>query len=126
MTKISLQREEKLAICVQKYPALYNKAEPSFHNKNEKANAWSKIAFLFWLGNFIYERKGRSNLPQEESIDCDENISKETLCESEDNTESFDKDEDAISTTDVQTISTSQQLINQDSGNITPDEYVVS
>ena len=34
----------KKAICVQKYPALYNKAEPSFHNKNEKANAWSKIA----------------------------------------------------------------------------------
>ena len=44
MAKISLQREEKLAICVQKYPALYNKAETSFHNKNEKANAWSKIA----------------------------------------------------------------------------------
>ena len=44
MAKISLQQEEKLAICVQKYPALYNKAEPSFHNKNKKANAWSKIA----------------------------------------------------------------------------------
>ena len=177
MTKISLQREEKLAICVQKYPALYNKVERSFHNKKEKANAWSKIAielgmesgkeakimftslrtkynrrkknfkdvnrsgtssnklqkaekdlneyaFLFWLDNFIYERKGRSNLPQEESIDCDENISMETLCELEDNTESFDKDEDAISTTDVQTVSTSQQLINQDSGNITPEDVV--
>ena len=50
----------------------------------------------------------------------------ETLCELEDNTESFDKDVDAISTTDVQTVSTSQQVINQDSGNITPDEDVVS
>ena len=132
MAKISLQREEKLAICIQKYPALYNKAEPSFHNKNKKANAWSKIAielgmesgkeakvmftslrtkynrckknfkdvnrsgtssdkvqkaekdlkeyaFLFWLDNFIYKRKGRSNLPQEESTDRDENISMETL-----------------------------------------------
>ena len=50
----------------------------------------------------------------------------ETLCELEDNTESFDKDEDAISTTDVQTVSISQQLINQDLGNIIPDEDVVS
>ena len=71
-------------------------------------------------------RKGRSNLPQEENIDCDENISMETLCELEDNTESFEKDEDAISNTNVQTVFTSQQLINQDSGNITPDEDVVS
>ena len=47
MATIYLQREEKLAISVQKYPALYNKEEPSFHNKNEKANALSKIAVEF-------------------------------------------------------------------------------
>ena len=43
---ISLQEQEKLAVCVQGYPALYNKAEPSFHNKNEEQNAWGIIAEL--------------------------------------------------------------------------------
>ena len=33
-----LQEEEKLAVCVQGYRALYNKAEPYFHKKNEKQN----------------------------------------------------------------------------------------
>lgn len=31
-----LLEEEKLAVCVHGYPALYNKAESSFHKKNEK------------------------------------------------------------------------------------------
>ena len=34
-----LQEEEKLAVCVQGYPVLYNMAEPSFLNKSEKQNA---------------------------------------------------------------------------------------
>ena len=38
-----LQEEEKLAVCVQEYPVLYNKADPSFHNKNEKQNTWGEI-----------------------------------------------------------------------------------
>ena len=42
----SLQEQERLAVCVQGYPALYNKAKPSFHNKNEKQNAWGTIAEL--------------------------------------------------------------------------------
>ena len=42
----SLQEQEKLTVCVQGYPALYNKAKPSFHNKNEKQNAWGTIAEL--------------------------------------------------------------------------------
>ena len=37
-----MQEEEKLAACVQWYPALYNKAEPSFHSKNEKQKPEAK------------------------------------------------------------------------------------
>ena len=47
-----VQEEEKLALCVQEYPALYNKAEPSFHNKNEKQNAWGKISDELQLGSW--------------------------------------------------------------------------
>ena len=43
MVKCQLE-EEKLAVCVHGYPALYNKAESSFHKKNEKQNAWGKYA----------------------------------------------------------------------------------
>ena len=47
-----LQEEEKLLVCVQGYPVLYNKAEPSFHNKSEKQNAWTKIADELQLGSW--------------------------------------------------------------------------
>ena len=47
-----LPEEEKLAVCVQRYPALHNKAEPSFHNKNKKQNTWDKIADEFQLGSW--------------------------------------------------------------------------
>ena len=39
-----LDEDEKLAVCFQGYPALYNDTESSFHNKNDKQNAWAKIA----------------------------------------------------------------------------------
>ena len=48
----SLQEEEKLTIRVQRYPALYNKTEPSFQNKNEKLNAWAKIVHELQLGSW--------------------------------------------------------------------------
>ena len=47
-----LQEEEKLAVCVQGYCALYNKAEPYFHNKNEKQNTWGKFADDLQLGSW--------------------------------------------------------------------------
>ena len=47
-----LQEEEKLFVCVQGYPVLYNKAERSFHNKSEKQNAWAKIADELQLGSW--------------------------------------------------------------------------
>ena len=46
------QEEEKLAVFVQGYPALYNKAEPSFHNKNEKQNALGKSIDEIQLGSW--------------------------------------------------------------------------
>ena len=36
--------EERLAIGVQKYPCLYDKAVSAFHNKNQKKNAWEAAA----------------------------------------------------------------------------------
>ena len=36
--------EERLAIGVQKYPCLYDKAVSAFHNKNQKKNAWGAVA----------------------------------------------------------------------------------
>ena len=36
--------EERLAIGVQKYPCLYDKAVSTFHNKNQKKNAWEAVA----------------------------------------------------------------------------------
>ena len=36
--------EERLAIGVQKYPYLYDKAVSAFHNKNQKENAWEAVA----------------------------------------------------------------------------------
>ena len=36
--------EELLAIGVQKYPGLYDKAVSAFHNKNQKKNAWEAVA----------------------------------------------------------------------------------
>ena len=35
--------EERLAIGVQKYPCLYDKAVSAFHNKNQKKNAWEAV-----------------------------------------------------------------------------------
>ena len=36
--------EERLAIGVQKYPCLYDKAVSAFHNKNQKEDAWEVVA----------------------------------------------------------------------------------
>ena len=36
--------EERLAIGVQKYPCLYDKAVSAFHNNNQKKNAWEAVA----------------------------------------------------------------------------------
>ena len=36
--------EERLAIRVQKYSCLYDKAVSAFHNKNQKQNAWEAVA----------------------------------------------------------------------------------
>ena len=36
--------EERLAIGVQKYPCLYDKAVSAFRNKNQKKNAWEAVA----------------------------------------------------------------------------------
>ena len=35
--------EERLAIGVQKYPCLYDKAVSAFHNTNQKKNAWEVV-----------------------------------------------------------------------------------
>ena len=47
-----LLEEEKLAVCFQGYPVLYDKAV--FHNKNEKQSAWGTIAdelqLVSWKG----------------------------------------------------------------------------
>ena len=39
----------------------------------------NEYSFLFWLDSFIYERKGRSNLPQDESRECEMNDNAEPL-----------------------------------------------
>ena len=36
--------EEQIAIRVQKYSCLYDKAASAFHNKNQKKNAWEAVA----------------------------------------------------------------------------------
>ena len=36
--------EERLAMGVQKYPCLYDKAVSAFHNNNQKKNAWEAVA----------------------------------------------------------------------------------
>ena len=36
--------EERLAIGVQKYPCLYDKAVSAFHNKNQQKNVWEAVA----------------------------------------------------------------------------------
>ena len=42
--KLGKADEERLAIGVQKYSCLYNKAVSAFHNKNQKKNAWVAAA----------------------------------------------------------------------------------
>ena len=44
MKKIGKADEERLAIGVQKYPCLYDKAVSAFRNKNQKKNAWEAVA----------------------------------------------------------------------------------
>ena len=39
----------------------------------------SHCLFFFWLDSFIYERKGRLNLPQEESSECEMNGNSDPL-----------------------------------------------
>ena len=43
MKKISLKVEEALASAVEKYPWLYNKADPGYKEKDRQQNAWVKI-----------------------------------------------------------------------------------
>ena len=37
--------EERLAIGVQKYRCLYDKAVSAFHDKNRKKNAWEAVSW---------------------------------------------------------------------------------
>ena len=48
-----LQEEEKLPVCVQGYPVLYNMAEPSFLNKSEKQNALRRNPW--WVATRVME-----------------------------------------------------------------------
>ena len=42
-----LQEEEKLAVCVQGYRALYNKAEPYFHKKMKNKILGAKSLMIY-------------------------------------------------------------------------------
>ena len=57
-----LQEEEKLAVCVQGYPVLYNMAEPSFLNKSEKQNACGEIPDELQLGSWKEEKLAFTSL----------------------------------------------------------------
>ena len=58
--------EERLAIGVQKYPCLYDKAVSAFHNKNEKKNAWEAVAkdIGYWILSTLSSitNKGRAQV----------------------------------------------------------------
>ena len=43
MRKTSLKTKEALASAVEKYPSLYNKADPGYKKKNRQQNAWVEI-----------------------------------------------------------------------------------
>ena len=43
MKKTSLKAEEALASPVEKYPCLYNKADPGYKEKDRRQNSWVKI-----------------------------------------------------------------------------------
>ena len=43
MKKTSLKTEETLASAIEKYPCLYNKADPGYKEKNWQQNAWVEI-----------------------------------------------------------------------------------
>ena len=43
MRKTSLKAEEALAPAVEKYPCLYNNADPGYKEKDRQQNAWVKI-----------------------------------------------------------------------------------
>ena len=43
MKKRSLKAEEALASAVEKYPCLYNKADPGYNEKDRRQDAWVKI-----------------------------------------------------------------------------------
>ena len=43
--------EERLAIGVQKYPHLYDKAVPACHNKNQKERCLGSSSKGYWLRN---------------------------------------------------------------------------
>ena len=49
MNKTSLKAEEPLASAVEKYPCLYNKADPGYKEKDRRQNAWVEIENIVGL-----------------------------------------------------------------------------
>ena len=43
MKKTDLKAEEALASAVEKYPCQYNKADPSYKEKDRRQNTWVEI-----------------------------------------------------------------------------------
>ena len=50
LSKKKMAREEDIALAeiVQKYPAVYDKAVPEYHKKDEQKNCWNVIATEVW------------------------------------------------------------------------------
>ena len=49
MKKTSLKAEEALASAVEKYPCLYNKADPRYKEKDRRQNTWVEIEHTLGL-----------------------------------------------------------------------------
>ena len=49
MKKTSIKAEEALASVVEKYPCLYNKADPGYKEKDRWQNAWVEIENILGL-----------------------------------------------------------------------------
>ena len=49
MEKTSLKTEEDLVSAVEKYPCLYNKADPGYKEKDRWQNAWVEIENILGL-----------------------------------------------------------------------------
>ena len=64
-------------------------------------NEYSFVSFLIWLLSLIYERKGRSNLPQDESSECEMNGNSEPL---EEDVQTEDVHDETFVMSDIQTV----------------------